>query len=206
MLNHHKIILFFSHIKLKWFKSREPIKRFPVYLTIDLFWLENLIILSSFVHNNSYRYAAICYRFLQATNFFNGLANKIILRNSSDPDLYSDFWPDPDSMNMDLKHCESVCVCGGVWYPPCSRRVPPTATGPRRRPSWPPARWSADTWRRSWASRTACPTSIVLQQGRNKCLNVVLPKMNNVTPSELTHADTSHRSRYQEICLGGWFV
>ena len=60
------------------------------------------------IHTGTRQYATVCSK---PPIFFNGLANKIILRNSSDPDLSSDFWPDPDSMNMELKHCESVCVC-----------------------------------------------------------------------------------------------
>ena len=37
---------------------------------------------------------------------------QIVLRNTLDPD--SDFWldPDPDSMNMDPKHCSKQCVTG----------------------------------------------------------------------------------------------
>ena len=35
---------------------------------------------------------------------------QIVLRNSLDPDLDWDFWPDRGSMNMDLKHCLKVHI------------------------------------------------------------------------------------------------
>ena len=33
---------------------------------------------------------------------------KAVLRNRLDPYPDQDFWPDPDSMNMDTKHCKKV--------------------------------------------------------------------------------------------------
>ena len=40
---------------------------------------------------------------------------QLVLRNSLDPDPDWDFWLDPDSMNMDPKHCSLPLLGKSTW-------------------------------------------------------------------------------------------